>query len=146
VPEPGESGPGEIAVADAAAAAAERVDVHVRRNEFHRALESIFAFTDTVNRYLEERAPWKVAKAKQAGFESHVATTLYTSCESLRVVALLLAAFLPDTAPRILTRLGIPNALDGARLPDDAARWGVLAPGTPTTKGDALFPRIESEA
>jgi len=72
-----------------------------------------------------------------------VATTLYTSCEALRVIALLLAAFLPETAAEILTRLGIPGALQTARLPDDAARWGALEPGTATTKGAALFPRIE---
>ena len=94
------------------------------------ALETILAFADTVNRYLEERAPWKVAKQQAPGWEESVATTLYTSCEALRVVALLVAPFLPDTAPRILERLGIPEALAGARLPEDAARWGVLPPGT----------------
>ncbi|MDJ0849812.1 MAG: methionine--tRNA ligase [Myxococcota bacterium] len=146
VPEPGERGPGEDTVVAAAAEAAQRVDGHVRRNEFHRALEAVFALSDIVNRYLEERAPWKVAKEKQAGWETHVATTLYTSCEALRVVTLLLAPFLPDTAPKILERLGVPDALAQAKLPDDAARWGLLAPGTPTSKGAPLFPRIESEA
>ncbi len=145
VPEPGERGSSEEAVVAAAGTAAERVDAHLRRNELHRALEAIFAFSDTVNRYLEERAPWKVAKQKETGWEEHVATTLYTSCEALRVVALLLAPFLPDTAPRILERLGVGDALPQARLPDDAARWGLLAPGTPTSKGAPLFPRIESE-
>ena len=53
---------------------------------------------------------------------------------------------LPETAPVILQRLGIPEALAAARLPDDAARWGVLAPGTATSKGAPLFPRIESDA
>ena len=77
---------------------------------------------------------------------AHVATTLYHSCEALRVVGLLLAPFLPDTAPKILERLGLPDALATAKLPDDAARWGVLAPGTPTSKGAPLFPRIESDA
>ena len=74
-----------------------------------------------------------------------MATTLYTSCEALRVLALLVAPFLPDTAPKILERLGIPNALAEAKLPDDAARWGLLQPGTPTSKGAALFPRVELE-
>jgi methionyl-tRNA synthetase len=144
VPEPGPGGAPETAVADAAAESAARVDERLRRREFHRALETILAFADTVNRYLEERAPWKVAKQKAPGWEESVATTLYTSCEALRVVALLVAPFLPDTAPRILERLGIPEALAGARLPDDAARWGVLPPGTETSKGAPLFPRIET--
>ena len=50
------------------------------------------------------------------------------------------------TAPEILERLGLPDALAQAKLPEDAARWGVLAPGTPTRKGEPLFPRIESDA
>jgi methionyl-tRNA synthetase len=143
VPEPGSPGPAEDAVAAAAARSAAEVDEHVRRNEFHRALESIFNFTDTVNRYVERQAPWKVAKAKEAGGEKRLGTILYTACEALRVVALLIAPFLPDTAPRMLASLGIPDALEGARLPDDAARWGALEPGTATVRGAPLFPRIE---
>jgi methionyl-tRNA synthetase len=144
VPEPGAPGGAETAVADAAARAAERVDAHLRRCEFHRALESVTGLSDAVNRYLEERAPWQLAKQKPPGWEASLATTLYTSCEALRVVALLIAPFLPETAPRILDRLGIPEALARAKLPDDAARWGGLAPGTATTKGAPLFPRIET--
>ena len=59
------------------------------------------------------------------------------------MTALLIAPFLPETAPMILERIGAPGALETARLPDDAARWGVLRPGAPTKKGEALFPRIE---
>jgi methionyl-tRNA synthetase len=144
VPEPGRTGDPEQGVADAASRAAEKVDRHLRRCEFHRALEAIVALSDTVNRYLEERAPWKVAKQKGPGWEETLATTLYTSCEALRVVALLVAPFLPETAPKILEQLGIPDALARAKLPDDAARWGALPPGTKTSKSAPLFPRIES--
>jgi methionyl-tRNA synthetase len=144
VPEPGPRGPREQAVADAAAAAAERLDLHLRRCEFHRALEAVTGLADTVNRYLEERAPWKLVKQKPPGWEADLATALYTSCEALRVVALLLAPFLPEAAPALLARLGLPEALVRARLPDDAARFGALAPGTPVAKGAPLFPRVEA--
>ena len=141
VPEPGEPGDLEREIQRAAQETAERVDRATRRYEFHRALEAIFGFLDRVNRYLEERAPWKAAK--EPGNAKNVATTLYTSCEALRVIALLIAPFLPDTAPEILGRLGIPNALQKARLPDDAATWGGLEAGAATHKGAALFPRVE---
>jgi methionyl-tRNA synthetase len=143
VPEPGPDGAAEQAVAGAAARAAERVDDCLRRNEFHRALETVVGLGDAVNRYLEEQAPWKLAKRGDAEGRRALATTLYTSCEALRALALLVAPFLPETSPRILERLGIPGALAAARLPDDAARWGMLAPGTQTVRGAALFPRIE---
>ncbi len=143
VPEPGPAEPPEREVADAARRAAEEVDARLRDCEPHRALEAIFGFTGAVNRYLEGRAPWKLAKQKAPGWETQLATTLYTSCEALRVAALLIAPFLPETAPVILERLGVPDHLGQAVLPDDAVRWGLLQPGTPTAKGAALFPRIE---
>jgi methionyl-tRNA synthetase len=59
-------------------------------------------------------------------------------------MALLVAPFLPDTAPVLLARLGLPGGLAGAKLPDDAVRFGALAPGTAVTKGAALFPRVET--
>jgi methionyl-tRNA synthetase len=146
VPEPGAPGEPERRVAESAARAAAELDSLLRRCEPHRALESIFAFTGGVNRYLEERAPWQLAKQKPPGWEAQIATCLYTTCEALRAAALLLAPFLPETAPVILARLGLEGALEGARLPDDAARWGLLPPGTPTSQGAALFPRIEAPA
>jgi methionyl-tRNA synthetase len=142
VPQAGEPGEQEQVVIAASVEATARVDEHLLRNEFHRALEAILAFTGEVNRYLEERAPWKVAKEKGEGWEENVQQTLYTSCEALRIAALLFAPFLPDTAPKILERLGQPGGLAGARLPDDAA-WGGLDSGSPVSKGAPLFPRIE---
>ena len=44
---------------------------------------------------------------------------------------------------RMLERLGLPGALETARLPDDARAWDALAPGTATSKGDPLFPRFD---
>ncbi len=141
VPTPGEPDDLDREIHSAVARTAQQVDEALRAFEFHRALEHIFALLDRLNRYLETRAPWKAVK--QPGSEEWVATTLYTCCEALRAVALLLAPFLPDSVPVILEQLGIPDALVGARLPDDAARWGVLKPGTPTQQGGPLFPRIE---
>ena len=119
------------------------MDACLRRNEFHRALEAIFQLVDVVNRYLEERAPWKSGKDPAAARQT--AGVLYTSCEALRVIALLLAPFLPETAPELLARLGLEGELDRARFPE-ALRWGGLRPGTSTRQGKPLFPRIERAA
>jgi methionyl-tRNA synthetase len=140
VPVPGASEAPERAVQDEAQRAATAVDVCLRRNEFHRALEALFQLVDAVNRYLEERAPWKAARDPATAGQTP--STLYTSCEALRVIALLAAPFLPETAATLLARLGQPEALASARFPD-ALRWGGLRPGTPTTQGKPLFPRIE---
>ena len=70
-------------------------------------------------------------------------TTLFTCCQALRSVALLLAPFVPDAARTILERLGLPDAIEHAKLPEDACSWNVPSPGTPTSKGAPLFPRVE---
>jgi methionyl-tRNA synthetase len=51
---------------------------------------------------------------------------------------------MPDAAARLWEQLGIPEALDTQRLPD-AAGWGLVEPGTRTTKGESLFPRLPAE-
>jgi methionyl-tRNA synthetase len=139
VPEPGETGQLEQAVQDAYAEAVSATDRHMERVEVHRALEAIFKAVDATNQYLEKREPWKAAKDERA---DTVPTTLYTCCEALRVTTLLLAPFLPEAAAEIWSRLGVPDALESARLPD-ASAWGGLASGLTTTKGKPLFPRIE---
>ena len=134
----------EDEVAAAVPVAAEKVAQHMQRCEIHRALEAIFELVDVVNRYLEQRAPWKAAK--QEGTEQLVATTLYTSCEALRCIALLLSPFLPETSATIFERLGLAGALDGAHILEDACDWGRSQAGTPTTKGASLFPRLDPPA
>jgi len=141
VPEPGASGELETSVEATASGAADAVDGFVRRLEFHRALETIFAVVDATNRYLDARAPWQAAKDPER--EGEVRTTLFTCCQALRSVALLLAPFIPDAAGAILERLGLPGAIESARLPEDARSWKALQPGTHTTKGPPLFPRVE---
>jgi methionyl-tRNA synthetase len=141
VPEPGASGEAEATVQTAAREAAEAVDRFLRRLEFRQALEAIFAVVDATNRYLDARAPWKAARDPDR--EEEVRTTLYTCCQALRSVALLLAPFIPDAARTILERIGLPDAIEHARLPEDAGSWNAPPPGTPTTKGASLFPRVE---
>lgn len=142
VPAPGEPGPLEQTVQDAAGEAAREVDRRVRAMELHRALEAIFRLVDATNKYLDQRAPWKAAK--QEGREAEVATTLYTCCQALRSIGLLLSPFVPEAAGAILERIGATGLEASARLPGDAASWDQLAAGTATTRGAALFPRIES--
>jgi methionyl-tRNA synthetase len=143
VPAPGDEGELEQAVQDAFAQAVTATDHHMDAMEIHRALEAIFKAVDATNQYLEKREPWKAAKDPSRA--DTVPTTLHTCCEALRITALLLAPFLPEAAQEICSRLGIPDALEDARLPE-AAAWGRLSPGLTTTKGEPLFPRHERES
>ncbi|MCA9510070.1 MAG: methionine--tRNA ligase [Myxococcota bacterium] len=140
VPTPGPAAAPERELEAAFADAARAVDEHLRATEPHRALEAVQRALDAGNRYLEQREPWKAAK--DAARADEVRTTLYTACEALRIATLLLAPFVPRKAAELWHRLGQEGSPEDARLPA-ATRWGGLAPGAATTKGEPLFPRVE---
>ncbi len=140
VPEPGAGEEAEEEVARAAARALESLMLEMPKVGVHRALDTIFALADETNRYLELREPWKAAK--DPALAERVRTTLYTCCEALRIIAILLSPFMPEKSREILERLGIGGALDTAKLPESAA-WGQIPVGSETTKGKPLFPRLE---
>ncbi len=72
------------------------------------------------------------------------ASILYASAETLRILAVLIFPIMPRAAERLWSQLGIAEPLEDQRLPD-AAEWGGLAAGTRTTKGESLFPRLETD-
>jgi methionyl-tRNA synthetase len=106
-----------------------------------QALAAVWDVVAEANRFLVERAPWSLAgdPAKR----DELAAVLYAAAETLRVVAVLVFPIMPEAAPKLWLQLGIPEPLEAQRLPG-SAEWGGLAPGTRTTKGESLFPRLSS--
>lgn len=106
---------------------------------FHKALISIWELINTANRYIVENEPWTLAKdpAKQDRLNS----VLYQLLETIRVVAVLITPFMPGSAGKILTQLGIANP---ERENFGTIRnWGGLETGQSLQRGEALFPRID---
>ena len=85
--------------------------------------------------------PWKLAK--EDGRKDELASILYASAETLRILAILIEPIMPGAAERLWEQLGIEEPLGHQRVPESVA-WGLLKPGTATTKGGALFPRLDS--
>jgi methionyl-tRNA synthetase len=121
-----------------------RVEQAMESLQVHLALAAIVDYASGVNRFLDAAAPWK--RVKDPAQRATAEAALYHACQALRALALLLAPFLPGTARGVATRLGVPDLLDGARLPEDARAWDGLAPGTPVAKGAPLFPRLAAPA
>ncbi len=107
---------------------------------FQKALENIFAVIDRANKYIDENTPWVLAK--DDGNRARLAAVMYNLLETVRICAVLLTPFMPDTAAKIFERIG---ANDSCKTWDSAKEWGVLPADTTVTKGDALFPRIDTE-
>jgi methionyl-tRNA synthetase len=103
------------------------------------ALDAVWEVVRRLNRHVEERAPWKLAKDES--LSGVLDRTLYELADGLRVVAVALAAYLPETAPRILAALAQPADLSwrGVR-PGLTAAAGGIEPAAP------LFPRVEAPA
>jgi methionyl-tRNA synthetase len=108
--------------------------------ELSRALERIWGVIDAANVYIDRTKPWALAKAEkssEAGSLDALNTSLYYQTEAIRIIALLLSPFIPNTAAKILSLLGVSGK---EPLAEDAT-WGRLQPGTTVQRGEALFPR-----
>jgi methionyl-tRNA synthetase len=102
------------------------------------ALEEIWKLVRELNRYVEEKKPWELAKDEALGDE--LDDVLYNLVDGLRVVAIALAPYLPETAPRILAAIGQPDDLSWDRVANGLAEGAEgIVPAEP------LFPRLEPE-
>jgi methionyl-tRNA synthetase len=106
---------------------------------FTKYLQDVWALVTRANRYVEENAPWTLARNKDV---ERLGCVLYNLSESLRLIALYLFPVMPGTAQKIWDALGIEIKLDGCRLQEESA-WGRTSAGTAIKPGAQLFPRIE---
>jgi methionyl-tRNA synthetase len=140
VPEPVTEG-AEGDLPAVAADVAERLDRLMLDLQLTPAVAAVWEIVDRANRYLVEREPWKIARDPSRREE--VGSVLYAAAETLRILAILISPVMPSAAERLWTQLGIGAPLGEQRLPG-ALAWGGLTPGTRTTKGESLFPRLDS--
>jgi methionyl-tRNA synthetase len=124
-----------------AAQVVEQVDSHLKEVAFNRALDDIWELIGTTNKYIDETAPWLLAKDTRT--QERLATVIYTMIESLRFIAVLLFPFIPSSTEKMWEALGMNEKLNQQRL-DKTLIWGKLQEGTVVTKIPPLFPRIES--
>jgi methionyl-tRNA synthetase len=117
------------------ATVAERLDAW----DLSGALDEIWNVVRALNRYVEEQAPWQLAKDPARARE--LDETLYNLADGLRAVAVALAAYLPETAPLILAALAQP-----AELSWDNVAYGRTAAADGIVPAQPLFPRVEAEA
>ena len=122
------------------AEALSRYDEHMNAVRLQPALVALWEIVARANQFLVEKQPWKLAA--EGSRTGEVASVLYASAETLRILAIATSPIMPGAAERLWTQLGIPESLSSQRLPESAT-WGGLVPDTATHKGDSLFPRLE---
>jgi methionyl-tRNA synthetase len=136
--------PEEIEVRKIATGLFDNVENAFNTFQFHHALAEIWKLVDRTNLYLEQMAPWNLAKKEQE--KEKLATVLYTAAESLRHIARYLYPFMPSTAEAIYRQLGLgAMPLDALKDRSTSERWGGnLQIGNPINKEQSLFPRIDT--
>jgi len=110
------------------------------RFEFSKAIEAIAALIGAVDKYIVERAPWKLAKA---GENKALDQVLYTAAETLRLVTALLSPVIPESAAKIWKQLGFSTAIEDVRGAE--LHWGHLQPGQQLGVVEGVFPRAEAK-
>lgn len=108
--------------------------------QFHIALERAFAFITATNRYVEQRAPWKLGKSAEAADQALLRTSLATMAEAMRLGAHLLTAVMPTTVVKIHGVLG--HATTGTWR--DQLGWGTTLTGSKVAETAILFPRPQA--
>ena len=114
---------------------AEKVAAHIDAIEPSLALDEIWQRVKRLNRYVQDEEPWQLSKDDAQA--ERLDQVLYSLAEGLRVVSVLLLAFMPASAERLLAALGNED-------PDlGKARFGAAPGGAATSEPGQLFPRVE---
>ena len=107
----------------------------------HKALEEVFKVIQRANKYIDENAPWALAKdMEQNG--ARLAHVLYNLLETTRICGVLLTPFMPESMDKLFAQIG---ACEGCRTWDSAGVWGSLSDHATVSKGENLFPRVDAE-
>ena len=118
----------------------DRYETEMEQFQFQNALEQVFKTIQRANKYIDENAPWTLAK--DPANRARLATVMYNLLETIRICAVLLTPFIPDSAEKIFDQIG---ACPCCRTWEKANVWGSLRPDVTVHKGEALFPRIDAE-
>ena len=116
----------------------DKYEEQMEKYAFQNALNEIFKVISRANKYIDENAPWVLAKSEDS--KPRLAKVLYNLLETIRVCGGLLKPFMPDTAAEIARRLG-----DARTDWDSLTGFGILPADVATVAGPALFPRIDVE-
>lgn len=138
VPSANETETIDKSVADKALQTVDQYNNHMDDVAFSKALFSIWELIAFVNKYIDDTAPWTLAKGGQT---QRLSTILYNCCESIRIISILVYPFMPATATDIWEKLGNDSAIEKAGV-EGLKEWGIIKQGSKVIKGSNLFNRI----
>jgi methionyl-tRNA synthetase len=139
VPEPGDFTAADADLLKAADGLLERVRASFDGQAMHLALEAIWLMLGEANKYFSAQQPWVLRKSESEADQARFRTVLYTTCEAVRIAALLVQPVMPESASKLLDLLG--QAKDQRAFTAVSVR---LAPGTVLPPPTGVFPRYQA--
>lgn len=109
--------------------------------DYTGAANAVQRLAGRVNLYVEESAPWNLAKSEET--QGDLAAVIYNSLESIRIIAMYFAPFMPNTSREVFRRLGLGDPTEIVDI-EAATAWGQLPAGNLVEVGEPLFPRLEN--
>lgn len=120
----------------------EKVEKNFEEMQFSIVLSDIWALVARTNKYIDETAPWVLAKDEAN--KDKLASVMNHLAESLRQIAIMIEPFMPRTTPQIFAQLGIEG--EASKVWDSLTKFDTLVEGTKVVeKGTPIFPRLEVE-
>jgi methionyl-tRNA synthetase len=138
IPAPGQMHDIDTDVEKTVIESAEEARANMESLRLGEALGSAWKLVGRLNRYVEETAPWALAKNAETG---RLSTVLYTLSDAIARLSFLLYPFMPETAGKMREQLGLEKVLSPVRL-EEAVKGKMLRPGQAVKKGDNLFDKI----
>jgi len=131
----------DSALQEAALKAVGEVESSFNDMSLHKALIAIWEFINVTNKYIVENEPWTLGK--DPANKEKLTAIMYNLLAALRAIAILLTPFMPQTSEKILRQIGVDESqkMDLSVIRKD----DVLTTGSPLTRGESLFPRINQE-
>ncbi|MEG0756844.1 MAG: methionine--tRNA ligase [Raoultibacter sp.] len=118
-------------------------DACMSQVDFSGAAAAVQKLAGRVNLYVEESAPWNLAKSEETADE--LAAVIYNALEAIRIIALYMAPFMPSTSAEVYKRLSLGDIVAVADI-EAATAWAGLPAGNAVETGDPLFPRLDVDA
>ena len=140
VPEPAERNNEDNLLKDNARLTIERIRNEMDNIAFHKALTAIWDYIAHVNKYVDDQAPWTMAKEKKI---ERLSTVLWTLSQALGVISAMIYPFMPDSSQELRKKLSLTASITSPNV-DDSDSWGHVKPGATVEKGQSLFPKYES--
>ncbi len=139
LPENQTEGPEDTELVAMASALRDKYEANMEKYAFQAALSDVFAVIARANKYIDETAPWVLAKSEET--HPRLARVLYNLAETIRLCAILLSPAMPETCAMIARKIGASAEL---LTWESAGTFGLLAKNATLVKGDNLFPRIDA--